>query len=128
MKIGYVDSSCVVAIALTEPGHEVVAARLADFDRIVSSNLLEAEFLAALAREGVRHEDPVPGGITWVIPDRPLHAEIRTILGARRLRGADLWHLACALYLSPDPRELPFITLDQQQAAVAAAIGFPTIG
>jgi predicted nucleic acid-binding protein len=127
VSTAYVDSSCLVAIALAEPGHEVVAARLGEFDRVVSSNLLEAEFLAALAREGVDYEQPVPGRMSWLTPDRPLSAEIRTTLAAGRLRGADLWHLSCALYLSPNPRELTFMTLDQHQAWVAASLGFPTM-
>jgi hypothetical protein len=29
-----------------------------------------------------------------------------------------------ALYLSPDPRELVFLTIDRQQARVADALGF----
>jgi len=124
---GYVDSSCLVAIALGEPGHEAVAATLAHFDRIVSSNLLEAEFHAALSREGIRHGGPVPGRISWALPDRLLSPEIQTVLSAGYVRGADLWHLACALYVSPDPRELAFLTLDEHQAWVASCLGFPTM-
>jgi uncharacterized protein with PIN domain len=39
----YVDTSCLVAIALAEPGWERTAATLDTFDRLVASNLLEAE-------------------------------------------------------------------------------------
>ena len=48
----------------------------------------------------------------------------QAVLDAGQLRGADAWHLACALYLSPEPRELEFLTLDGRQAAVAVALGF----
>ena len=40
------------------------------------------------------------------------------------LRGADLWHVATALYVSPQARNLSFATLDARQNAVAAALGF----
>lgn len=42
------------------------------------------------------------------------------------LRGADLWHLACALYLVEDPPEISFVTLDDRQRTVAAGLGFET--
>jgi hypothetical protein len=58
-------------------------------------------------------------------PDRTLTAEIETVLDAGPVRGADAWHLACALYLSPAPRELAFLTMDRQQARVAEALGLP---
>jgi len=40
------------------------------------------------------------------------------------LKGADLWHLACAVFLAANPRELVFLTLDQRQKTVAAKLGF----
>lgn len=128
MNVGYVDSSSLVSVAFREPGHEVVVARLEALDLIVSSNLLEAELRAALAREGVTDERTILGRVSWLLPDRALSAEIGDVLAVGYLRGADLWHLACALYLSPDPRELTFVTLDQQQAAVALALGFRVAG
>ena len=60
-----------------------------------------------------------------MLPDRPLTAVIRIVLEAGHLRGADLWHVACALYLSPNPQDLAFLTLDDRQAALAGTIGFP---
>lgn len=41
-------------------------------------------------------------------------------------RGAEIWHLATALYLAESPGELPFFTLDERQRRVAAELGFPT--
>jgi predicted nucleic acid-binding protein len=124
VNIGYVDSSCLVAVGFGEPGYEATVARLDAFDLIVSSNLLEAELRAALSREGVADDGSILRRLSWLLPDRPLSAEIGAVLAAGYLRGADLWHLACALYLSPDPRELAFVTLDRHQAAVATAVGF----
>jgi uncharacterized protein with PIN domain len=119
-----VDTSCLVAIAFGEPGYEAVIARLNGIDQLYTSNLLEAELGAVLRRENVRHDDALTAGLSSVLPDRPLSAEIATVLEAGHVRGADAWHLACALYLSPDPAELEFLTVDRRQAAVAAAIGF----
>ena len=125
MTLGYVDSSCIAAVAFAEPGHGRVARRLARFERVYSSTLLEAEILSALRREGVTEEPALLNSISWVLPDRRLTQEISAVLAAGHLRGADLWHVACALYLSPDPTELSFVTLDESQAVVASAIGFP---
>lgn len=124
MNVGYVDTSGLVAVAFREPGHESVIARLGALDVITSSNLLEAELLATLKREGVEGPGTILGRVAWLLPDRPLSAEIGEVLAAGYVRGADLWHLACARFLSPDPRELTFVTLDQHQAAIAERLGF----
>jgi predicted nucleic acid-binding protein len=126
LKLAYVDSSYLVAIAFGEPGYEDVVARLNRCERLFSSNLLEAELRAALAREGAADKDgDLLSGFTWIFPNRPLTAEYRRALAAGTLRGADLWHVACALFLSPDPQELAFLTLDGPQGTVARALGFP---
>lgn len=125
MNVGYVDSSCLIAVAFGEPGYEAIVARIRDLDRIYSSNLLEAELRAAFRREGVADEIAFLGRLSWVLPDRRLSQEIGTVLATGYVRGADLWHLACALFLSPDPGELAFLTLDQRQGAIAAELGFP---
>ena len=64
------------------------------------------------------------GSLNWTFPDRPLTQEFARILGTGYLRGADLWHVACALYLSPNPQDLTFLTLDARQKRVAAKLGF----
>jgi hypothetical protein len=119
-----VDTSCLVAIAFAEPGYKALALQLGRFDHLFASNLLEAELRATFRREKVNADDSLLGSLSWVWPDRALTAEIETVLDAGQLRGADTWHLACALYLSPDPRELAFLTMDRQQAKVAEALGF----
>lgn len=128
MKLAYVDSSCLVAIAFGEPGYEEVVARLNRCERLFASNLLEAELRAALAREGAAGaEGDLLSGFTWIYPNRPLTAEYERILAAGTLKGADLWHVACALFLAPEPKELAFLTLDRSQKAVARALGFPSL-
>lgn len=124
MKGAYVDTSCLVAIAFAEAGAASVIRRLAPFDALYSSNLLEAELYAALQRERVSPDSTVLDRIGWVIPDRPLHVEITRVLQAGHVRGADCWHLASALYLAQDPGELSFLTLDTRQWSVARKLGF----
>jgi predicted nucleic acid-binding protein len=125
VTFAYVDSSCLVALAFDEPGARKLAARLRRFDRLLSSNLLEAELRSALVREGVDgHIEELLSWLTWVYPNRPLTPEYARIAAAGYLRGADLWHLANALFLAPDPTDLSFLTLDGRQGEVARRLGF----
>ena len=123
MGMAYVDTSVLTAIAFEEPGASDYADRLAGFDRLVSSNLLEAELRAAFARQRMTFRESSIAGVDWVLPDRPLGAELASVLEAGYLRGADLWHVAAALHASPRPGGLFFATLDARQAAVARALG-----
>lgn len=123
--LAYVDTSCLVAIAFTETGATRLAGRLRRFERLFSSNLLEAELRSALVRERVpAAPDALLSWITWVYPNRPLTPEFEQIVDAGYLKGADLWHLATALFLAPEGRELTFLTLDARQQRVAAQLGF----
>jgi len=124
LKAAYVDTSCLVAIAFDEPRGAEVASRLGEQDILLSSNLLEAEFRAALVRESADLDEALFSWITWVLPDRPLSVEITRVLGAAYLRGADLWHLSTAIYVTSDPGDLTFLTLDGRQAEVAEVLGF----
>lgn len=124
MKIAYVDTSCLVAIAFGERGGKALARRLDGFDELVSSNLLEAELLAAFAREKVHPDAALLETIAWIVPDRPLHEEIGRVLAAGYVRGADCWHLASALYLAEDPSSISFVTVDERQHGVARSLGF----
>ena len=124
MKVAYVDTSCLVAIAFGEKGAATLARRLQGFDVLAASDLLEAELRSALAREGVKHQPAMLNAVSWVVPDRPLRAEIAQVLEAGYVRGANCWHLAAALYLAEDPKAISFLTLDQGQAVVAATLGF----
>ena len=124
MSIAYVDTSALVAIAFEEPGGSQAGARLEGFSRLLSSNLLEAELRAAFARERQEFDAEVLSSIEWILPDRPLAIELARALVAGYLRGADLWHIATALYIAPRAEEIGFITLDGPQREVAAALGF----
>ena len=126
MKRAFLDTSVLVAIALGEAGAERTRQRLGRFEDFFACGLLEAELRSALSREGMDPEDAESHlhDISFVEPPRRLTPEITRVLEAGRLRGADLWHLACALYLSPDPRGLAFVTLDREQRSVARRLGF----
>ena len=122
MSIAYVDTSAL--IAFDEPCGEETGERLDSFSRLLSSNLLEAELRAAFAREQHEFEVDVLSRIDWILPDRPLASELARALEAGYLRGADLWHVAAALYVAPTPGDMTFITRDRRQRTVAAALGF----
>jgi predicted nucleic acid-binding protein len=123
MNIGYLDSSGLLAMILLEPGSTEVAARIKSFDQFFSSNLLEAEIRSALKREKVEWRWSLTG-LTWVHPDRPLTREFQQVLTHGYLKGADLWHLACALFLSERVGPVTFLTLDKRQRDVAELLGF----
>jgi len=126
MGSAYVDTSCLVAVALGEPGHARVASRLASYDRLFASTFLEAEIRSALEREHLPDSlAPLVSGLTWVYPRTRLEDHLARVFRHGYLRGADAWHLACALVVSPDPSAMTFLTLDARQAEVARSLGFP---
>ena len=124
MPVAYVDTSCLVAIAFGERGATDIERRLKSFDELVSSNLLEAELRSAFQRERVEFAAETIAGVSWLIPDRPLTNEIARVLAAGRVRGADCWHLATALFLDAGPSSMAFLTLDETQRKVARELGF----
>ncbi len=125
MTSAYVDSSCLVALAFGEPWARNLGARLRRFDRLISSNLLEAELRSAFVREELDADiEDLLSWLTWVYPNQPLTPEYARITATGCLRGADFWHLANALFLAPDPTHLSFLTLDGRQGEVARRLGF----
>lgn len=124
MSAAYVDTSVLAAIAFGESDGPPMARRLEEFSRRLASNLLEAELRAACARERLGLSDSLFANLTWVFPDRSLGPELDRVLNAGYLRGADLWHIACALYVTRTPGDIWFLTLDERQRLVAAELGF----
>jgi hypothetical protein len=125
LKAAYLDSSFFLGIAFSEVSAASLERKLTVFDRLYSSNLLDAEVRSAFAREGLDEpEEALFESVIWTLPDRPLTPEFRRILAHGHQKEADLWHLACALYLSPDPHEISFLTLDSRQRRAAAKLGF----
>ena len=124
MRTAYVDTSAIIAITFDEAGSDGIARRIDGFDYVTASNLLEAELRSACTREGRPVPESLVSAFRWVQPTRALSTELRSVLRAGYLRGADLWHVACALYMARESEDVTFITLDQRQAEVAGALGF----
>jgi predicted nucleic acid-binding protein len=125
LRVAYIDTSYLVAIAFAEPGYRELMEIVREMDAVFSATLLESEFLAVADREGLREPARrMLDSIGWVHPDRRLTAEIESILDSGYLRGADLHHLATARFLFPDSRQAFFLSLDKRQIEVAAVLGF----
>jgi hypothetical protein len=60
----------------------------------------------------------------WIFPPRRLTLEMNQILEEGYLKGPDLWHLACALFLRSKVEDLAFLTLDGRQGSIARSLGF----
>jgi predicted nucleic acid-binding protein len=129
VSAAYLDTSFFVAVVLGEPGSARLQRILAAYDRVLTSDLLVAEALGAAVREGVDVDllRPALTAVTLVLPSRSLETEMRQALDLGRLRGADLWHVACALFVAGAARhELAFLSRDTAQRAVARRLGFAT--
>jgi PIN domain-containing protein len=125
-EAAYVDSSYLIAIAVGEPGHRDLTEKLDRYPRVFSSLLLEAELRSALSRQGSKGKiQNLLAWMEWVLPYSRLTREIDQILHIGFLRGADLWHLSCALFLRRKMGPISFLTLDGDQGAIARALGFP---
>ena len=118
------DSSVLVAITFQEDGSEALQDWLNDFDGLMCSELVEAEVRSACSRERVTIDPTIFSDIDWILPNRRISGEIASVLSTGHLTGADLWHVATALYFSPEPSDLVFLTLDMRQRNVADAVGF----
>lgn len=126
MSTAYVDTSAIIAVEFNEPGGPEVLERLNDFTFLMSSNLLEAEARSVYKRDGRPFTEDALSNIEWIIPESPLSAELDVASQFGYLRGADLWHVATALYMFDEPSEVTFLTLDLRQREVAAGLGFQT--
>lgn len=129
MPHAFVDSSAVVATVFGAPQAAQLPRALGGFEALFAADLLRAEVLSALKREGLDGDaaDETFGSVYWVVPNRSLHPECARVLRHGYLRGADLWHVACALYQAPEPKDLVFISLDKNQRRVALAVGFKVL-
>ena len=127
MSAAYVDTSFLLAIILDEPQAPALRRRLGRYQERLAGDLLRAEALSAARREGLSLDalGPALAAISLVLPERSLDREMRAVLGHGYLRGADLWHLACALFLADEDRsELVFLSRDMAQRRVARRLGF----
>jgi predicted nucleic acid-binding protein len=126
MKVAYVDSSVLVGLMFGEDGAENLEKQLMKFDDLISSNLVEAEVLSAAVREGLPLEEAIQviGTISLFFADSNLTGELQRVFEVDYIRGADAYHLACALSLDPRAEELYFCSLDKKQLDIAKSLGF----
>lgn len=123
-KTAYLDTSLLIGLKFEQPDPVLVRAVL-DYD-LYSSELLIAEVMAFGKRESVPENllwDAVQG-ISWVIPVEKITEQLARVGRHGYARGADLWHPACACYLSPNPQDLVFLTLDERRRHLASLVGF----
>ncbi len=123
----YLDTSAAVALLFGEPQARALERKLKSLDELLSSGLFVAELLASLSREGrsLADADPMLDAVSLIFVDGSLASECREALGQGHVRGADLWHLATALYIGGREREqLLFISLDERQKSRAKQLGF----
>jgi len=96
-------------------------------EELFSSAPFAAELLATLARENrpLSDTDALLSAVSLVFPSQSLVSECKQVLELGYLRGADLWHLATAVFLAGRAREqLLFVSLDERQRKQAKQLGF----
>ena len=129
MSLAYLDTSFLLSILFNEPGARKLRNLLGGFERVFSADLLLAETFAAATREniGLDTVETALETISLLFPDRRLKPELREVVPQGHLRGADLWHLANAMFLAAPARlEISFLSRDSAQRAMARRVGFPT--
>lgn len=124
----YIDTSVAIAYLLKEQGSEKLI-EIFESDTLISSGLFEAEFLAICKRESVPNEkvEAFLNKIKISYPTYSLKNELDKILDVGYCRGADLYHIACALDLDSTQKHLEFFTLDLEQKKAAQAVGFKVV-
>ena len=126
-QAAYVDGSALIPMLFRErPVGDAVRQRLQRHRMLISSNFLEAELRVEFRQAQLDYDPTSLPSVEWVVPDRPLDAEMEVIVEAANLGVARLWHLANAVYIHQQLGGLPmaFITLDEQQETVAIELGF----
>lgn len=127
MSIGYVDTSFIISILLEEASYKKNLNKFYSIDQIFVTNLLESEALSTLKRNKITKFDKnLFERVDWIsIPER-LTEFLAKIFSIGYLRGADAHHLASALWIvgAENTSECHFLTLDENQKAVAKKLGF----
>jgi len=127
LRAAYLDTSFLLAILFDEPGAAGLRRTLGRYERVFSSDLLTAETLSTAVRERLEVGAVMTAleTVALVLPHRSLDREMQEVLAQGYLRGADVWHVACALFLADAARaELAFLSRDAAQRRVARRLGF----
>ncbi len=127
MSVAYIDTSYLLSIIFGEPRAPALRTALRRYRTLLAGDLLVAEASSAAAREGIEPATILAAieAVSIVLPDRTLERESAEVLAHGYLRGADLWHVACAMFVAgPARSELTFLTRDATQKRVARRVGF----
>jgi hypothetical protein len=126
LKAAYIDTSLLIGLRFQKSAPATIR-KIRQYE-LFSSELLIAEVLAFGKRESIEQGLLWKAfkGLSWVIPESSISEECRRVVQCGYVRGDDLWHLACACYLSPAAGELAFLTLDERQRDLATQLGFKT--
>lgn len=125
MKWAYVDSSVVLATIFEDQPAKKLAKLWGSAERFISSYLLEVEVFSAMRREQVDvslADEPLRR--LGFVQTRSLAQECKEILRMGYLRGADLFHLATAVWVRDKFTDLKFFSFDRQQMEIADKLGF----
>jgi predicted nucleic acid-binding protein len=129
MTVAYIDTSFFLAIVFDEPDASTLVRVRKNFNQVFAADLLVAEALAAAARGGIDPTAVLAGirSISLFFPPRLLEPEIGHTLALGTLRGADVWHLAAALFVAGLAQaKIAFLSRDRSQRTIARRLGFAT--
>ena len=120
----FVDTSVFASILLKETGALKFQKKLRAAKTVISSSLLEAELYAICKREKIEFSiiDEALSYISLLFPEKSLKTEYARIFSHGYCRGADAHHIACALYLDPELKNLKFLTADKRQMDIVKAL------
>lgn len=124
----YLDSSVVISRLFKEPVNFKWSKLKGK--TLFSSTLLYYEVMAASKREGVSLKDAnaLIASVNIISPPHILVGEVKRVLSVGYLRGADLAHVATALWISRDePSNLYFLSFDNAQMKLAGELGFSEV-
>ena len=128
--IFYLDTSAWIAWKFKQAGSDIFKKIALDSDTVISCPLFVSEYVSFLKRNEIlsqtRYEEELDF-IRWIFPAVPLFKEYSQCGKLGFLRGADLYHIATALWFAQDrPSELIFLTCDLKQKEAAKKLGFKT--
>lgn len=125
----YVDTSVVIGVYFREKEYQRMRTTLSEAADVLSSSLLVAEMASTFKREEIDMVflEPCVQSISIYYPNASLLPYYKKILTQGYCRGANLFHLACAMQLDPEVKELSFATHDSQQKKLAEKLGFRVI-
>ena len=123
MSVAYIDTSALVAVLFDEPEGGALGSRLDTFSHVVPRTCLKRK--SGRSCTGGACAQPGSSGRYQVgSAGAPTRTRVYESPGSWLSPRRRLWHLATALYLAEDPKDISFLTRDRRQEAVASALGF----